>query len=156
MSPGREIRDAVEVAALLRRVRSVAVLGAHEDSSRPAFYVPDYLAHQGYRVQGVNPALVGRNLFGRPVLGSLAELPEAPDLVDVFRRPELLPAHLPELVALAARRLEGMPAMVVWFQSGIRHDAVAAALRDAGADVVQDRCTYADHRALRVGPVQAT
>lgn len=144
-----------EVSALLRRVRSIAVLGAHEDPARPAFYVPDYLAHQGYEVQGVNPALAGRSLFGRPVLGSLAELPEAPDLVDVFRRPDLLPGHLDELRALGARRAEGMPAMVVWFQLGIRHDLVAAALREAGLDVVQDRCTYADHRALRIGPVQA-
>ena len=142
-----------EVSALLRRVRTVAVLGAHEDPSRPAFYVPDYLSHQGYEVQGVNPALAGRSLFGRPVLGSLAELPEAPDLVDVFRRPDLLPGHLEALLSLAARRSAGMPAMVVWLQLGIRHDAVAAALRDAGVDVVQDRCTYADHRALRIGPV---
>jgi predicted CoA-binding protein len=73
----------------------------------------------------------------------LAELTEAYDLVDVFRRPDALPAHQAELAACAAP--------VVWFQLGIRHDTVAAALTAAGKTVIQDRCTLADHRRLGLG-----
>ena len=90
--------------------------------------------------------LAGQQLFGETIYASLGELvaAEGPvDLVNVFRRPEALPAHQAELIAAAPR--------VVWFQLGIRNDAVAAALADAGIIVVQDRCTLADHRRLGLG-----
>lgn len=131
--------DAREV---LTRSRVIAVLGAHRERHRPAFYVPDYLHAHGYRVLPVNPVLAGDTLWGEPVRATLAELDEPIDVVDVFRRPGELPAHLPELLAMRP-----LP-RTVWFQSGIRHDAVARALVAAGIDVVQDRCTYADHRRL--------
>jgi len=132
--------------AALRRIfestRVIAVLGAHDDPSKAACYVPQYLHRVGYRVLGVNPKLAGQRLHGAPVVATLDELGEAVDMVDVFRRPELLPAHLPEILAMQPR-----PA-VVWFQLGIRNDAVAERLRAEGIEVVQDRCTLADHRRL--------
>jgi predicted CoA-binding protein len=131
----------------LRRILStsptVAVLGIHADESRPAFYVPAYLHEHGYRIIGVNPALAGRMMFGEEVRATLGELEDAVDLVDVFRRPDALPAHAAELAACSAP--------VVWFQLGIRNDQVAAHLAAAGKTVVQDRCTLADHRRLRLG-----
>ena len=133
--------------AALRRILStsptIAVLGIHHDAARPASYVPAYLHQHGYRIIGVNPALVGTELFGEPVRASLADLDEPIDLVDVFRRPDALPAHQAELAASSAP--------VIWFQLGIRHDAVAAALAAAGKTVVQDRCTLADHRRFGLG-----
>jgi hypothetical protein len=160
---GRAVEAPADVAAVLRRARSIAVLGAHDERARPASYVPDYLFHQGYRILPVNPGLAGRTLWGEPVRATLAELPLVPDMVDVFRRAEAVVDHLDELLALAARRDAeaaadpggSRPALVVWLQLGIRNDAVAAALRRAGVDVVQDRCTFADHRAMRIGPVSA-
>lgn len=136
--------------AALRRIfeatRVIAVLGAHDDHTKAAFYVPQYLQRMGYRVRGVNPKLAGRQLHGTPVVATLADLDEPVDMVDVFRRPELLPDHLPELLAMQPR-----PA-VVWLQLGIRHDRVAERLRAEGIEVVQDRCTLADHRRLGLPP----
>lgn len=131
-------RDDIE--RVLRECRVVAVLGAHAEPGRPAFYVPDYLHQQGYRVLPVNPMLVGSELWGQPVRARLADLDEPVDMVDVFRRSGHLPQHTPDILAMRP-----LPA-VVWLQLGIRNDAVARELADAGIDVVQSRCTMADHR----------
>ncbi len=130
------------IASILRTARTVAVLGAHYEAQRPAFYVPDYLHATGYTVLPVNGTLVGRTLWGAHVVGSLPELAVAVDVVDVFRRAEALPAHVDEILAMRP-----LP-RVVWFQQGIRNDAVARTLEAAGITVVQDRCMLADHRSL--------
>ena len=136
-----------DVRAVLERARTVAVLGAHDDPARPAHYVPDYMHGVGSHILPVNPALAGKTLWGEPVRPSLAELAVRVDVVDVFRRSEAVPAHLAEILAM-----NPLPA-VVWLQSGIRNDAVAAALVAAGIDVVQDRCMLADHRRLGLGSI---
>jgi predicted CoA-binding protein len=128
---------------ILETSPTVAVLGIHTDSFKPASYVPAYLHEHGYRVLGVNPAFAGQTLFGEPVVASLAELSVKPDLVDIFRRPNALPGHVDELLALHPK--------VVWFQLGIRNDEVARTLEAAGIEVVQSRCTLADHRNFGLG-----
>lgn len=142
-----ELTNDAEIAAALRTARTIFVLGAHNDPSRPACYVPEYLYSQGYRVVPVNPLLAGQSLWGERVRGSLAEIGEAADIVDVFRRPDLLPSHLDDLLAMKPRP------KLVWLQQGIRHEAFAKAVQAAGMDIVQDRCTLADHRRLGIGPV---
>lgn len=139
------------IRRILESARTIAVLGAHDDPSKAAFYVPQYLHRMGYRVLGVNPKLAGQQLHGAPVVATLAELGEPVDMVDVFRRPDQLPAHLPELLALFGGSSRSSPA-VVWLQLGIRHEGVAETLRAAGIEVVQDRCTLADHRRLGLRP----
>lgn len=141
----RDDHDLAAAGRVLAEARVVAVLGAHGAPERPACYVPAYLAAQGYRVLPVNPALAGAMLFGQPVRATLAELSaagETVDLVDVFRRSELLAGHEADLLAMRP-----LP-KVVWLQQGIRNDDFAARLRAHGVEVVQDRCTLADHRAL--------
>ncbi|MFO0758032.1 MAG: CoA-binding protein [Byssovorax sp.] len=135
-----ELETEAQIIDTLKRAKTIAVLGAHHVPSRPAFYVPEYLHHQGYKILPVNPTLVGRTLFGEPVRATLAELREPVDIVDVFRLAELLPGHLPDILAMSPRP------RVVWLQLGIRNDAFAKAIVEAGIDVVQDRCTLADHR----------
>jgi len=135
--------DLERVRTILETSPTVAVLGIHTDPFKPAHYVPAYLHEQGYRILGVNPTFAGEILFGEPVVATLAELREPVDLIDVFRRPNALPDHQAELIAAGAP--------VVWFQLGIRNDAVAAALEAAGIEVVQSRCTLADHQRLRLG-----
>jgi hypothetical protein len=135
--------DDPALRTILSTSPTIAVLGIHFDESRPAFYVPAYLHEHGYRILGVNPALAGRMLFGEEIRATLGEVDEPYDLVDVFRRADALPGHAAELAACAAP--------VIWFQLGIRNDAVAARLTAAGKRVVQDRCTLADHRRLRLG-----
>jgi len=127
---------------VLESVRTIAVLGAHPQQSRAAWYVPDYLASVGYRVLPVNPAHVGEELFGARVVARLDELEEPVDLVDVFRRSDAVVDHVDEVLAMRP-----LP-KVVWLQLGIINGEAAARWRAAGIDVVQNRCTLADHRRL--------
>lgn len=127
---------------ILRAARTVAVLGAHHEAARPAFYVPDYLSSAGYRVIPVNPTLVGRTLWDEPVRATLAEIAEPVDIVDVFRRPRAVPGHVDDILAMTPRP------SVVWLQLGIRSPIAAEALEAAGIEVIQDRCTLADHRQM--------
>jgi uncharacterized protein len=146
----RLISDDTGLERILRTARTVAVLGAKAGVDQPAFYVPAYLSARGYRIFPVNPTVAGRSLFGRPVVATLADLPEPVDVIEVFRRPEFLPGHAREILALPWR-----PA-VVWFQLGIRHDGAAEALARTGILVVQDKCMMPEHRRLIAGRGEAS
>jgi predicted CoA-binding protein len=136
------VDDDAGLTRILREARTVAVLGAKVGAAQPAFYVPAYLHARGYRILPVNPVLAGQTVFGETVVGTLADLRERADVIDVFRRPEYLPGHAHEILALSWRP------RAVWFQLGIRHDGAAAQLARAGIDVVQDRCMMPEHRRL--------
>ncbi len=128
--------------AVLQAAKTIAVVGAHPQQSRAAFYVPDYLASVGYRVLPVNPSFAGRELFGATAVANLADLEEPVDLVDVFRRSDAVLDHVDEVLSMAP-----LP-KVVWLQLGIINGEAAARWRAAGIDVIQNRCTLADHRRL--------
>jgi predicted CoA-binding protein len=136
-----------ELRDILARTRTIAVLGAHTDPNKPACYVPDYLHAAGYTVHAVNPVFAGHVMWGSPCVAVLTDLDrsEPLDMVDVFRRPEFLLGHVPEILAVKPR--------VVWLQLGIRHAEFARTLREAGIDVVEDRCTLAEHRRLGLPPL---
>lgn len=143
---GSPAPDSIEHARdALQSARTVAVLGAHSDPGRAAHYVPAYLAQNGYRIIPVNPAKAGETLFGERVRETLAEIGERVDVVDVFRRSELVAGHLDDILAMDP------PPRLVWLQKGIRDDATAAKLRAADIEVIQDRCMLADHRRLGLG-----
>ncbi len=128
-----------ELTELLRGVRTVAVVGASPRPSRPSHSVAEYLrSSTGWRVWFVNPTV--DVILGEPAYPSLADLPEPPDLVNVFRRRE----HLPDVAEEAVDA--GADAM--WFQLGLRHDEAAAAADRSGLCVVQDRCLEVDYRRL--------
>ncbi|MEZ0349010.1 MAG: CoA-binding protein [Thermus sp.] len=137
--------DDQALRAYLERARTIAVLGAHKDPSRPAHYVPKYLWEKGYRILPVNPRFAGEELFGEKVAASLAELQAPVDILDVFRPPSALPDHLPEILALRPG--------LVWLQSGITHPGFEGALREAGIPVVADRCLMVEHKRLFRGPI---
>jgi predicted CoA-binding protein len=136
------VDDDAGLTRILREAESVAVLGAKAQPSAPAYYVPAYLAGQGYEILPVNPRLEGTIVLDAPVVATLADLEDPVDVIDVFRRPEYLPSHAAEILALPWK-----PA-VVWFQLGIRNDAAAEQLARAGIRVVQDRCMMPEHRRL--------
>jgi predicted CoA-binding protein len=152
MSDARVIQDLAGVDALLARVCRVghagriAVLGIKTEAQadQPAYYVPAYLAAAGLEVVPV-PVYYpeARVILGQPVYRRLVDVPGPIDLVDVFRRPKDLAGHLDDLLAKR-------PA-AVWLQLGIRDDAFAARLVEAGIDVVQDRCLMVDHRRWKRG-----
>lgn len=131
-----------EITALLERIQTVAVLGIKPDPAAAANYVPAYVQSTGMQVIPV-PVYYpdATEMLGERVYRSVAEIPERVDLVDVFRRSEHLAAHVDDLLAARPR--------AVWFQSGIRDDAVAEQLARAGIEVVQDRCLMIEMRLRR-------
>jgi hypothetical protein len=135
------LEDDASVLALLGRVHRVAVLGIKTpESGQPAYYVPAYAQRAGYDVVPVPvyyPEVT--EILGRPVYRRVADVPGGVDLVNVFRRPRDIPAHVDDI-------LEARP-RAVWFQQGIRHDESAERFARAGIDVVQDRCLMVDLRA---------
>jgi predicted CoA-binding protein len=131
-----------DVRALLQRTRRIAVLGIKTpDTGAPAYYVPEYAQQAGYEIVPVPvyyPEVT--ELLGEPVHRTLAAIPGPVDMVNVFRRPKDIPAHLDDILAARPRS--------VWFQLGIRHDGVAEQLARAGIDVVQDRCLLVELRHI--------
>jgi predicted CoA-binding protein len=134
-----ELDDAA-VRELLARTRSIAVVGIKAGAQDDAFRVPRYLQARGYRIVPVNPGL--ERVLGEPALASLRDVREPVDLVNLFRAPAHVPAHVDEILALdpAPRG--------VWLQLGIRHAAAALRLAAAGIAVVQDRCLMVEHARL--------
>jgi uncharacterized protein len=136
------VDDDEGLTRILRETETIAVLGAKAVPSAAAFFVPAYLHAHGYVIRPVNPTIAGEELFGAPVVPTLADLSGPVDVIEVFRRPEYLTGHAREILALPWR-----PA-AVWFQLGIRHDGAAAELAQSGIRVVQDRCMMPEHTRL--------
>ncbi len=138
---GKLIEDAGGIADVLAATRRIAVLGikTEDHASQPAFYVPAYLVQAGFDVIPV-PVYYPQvtQILGRPVCRKLTDVPGEIDLLDVFRRPQDLAGHLDEILAKRPK--------AVWLQQGIRDDAFARTLADAGISVVQDRCLMVEHR----------
>ncbi|HTY19830.1 MAG TPA: CoA-binding protein [Myxococcota bacterium] len=125
---------------ILERCRSIAVVGIKAGAEDDAFRVPRYMQAHGYRILPVSPKLA--SVLGERSYPSLAAVDAPIDLVDLFRAPQHLPAHVDEILALDPRP------QAAWFQLGIRHDESARRLRDAGVRVVQDRCLMVEHARL--------
>ena len=138
------IEDDARIGELLRGTARVAVLGVKTEaqSDQAAFYVAAYVAEHGAEVIPV-PVYYpeATEILGRKVYRKVADVPGTVDLVDVFRKPSDIPAHLPDLLAKRPR--------AVWFQLGIRNDAAAEELARAGIQVVQDRCLMVEWRRHR-------
>jgi predicted CoA-binding protein len=123
-----------ELARVVREARVVAVVGMKDEtrSWEPAYAIPRMMVDRGIEVIPVNPTIA--QSMGRRAYARLADVPDAYDLIDLFRRPDRIPALADEILALPR-----LPE-VVWLQTGIRHDAAARRLSDAGIKVVQDAC----------------
>lgn len=132
--------DSDLVATLLDSARSIAVVGIKDQPSEDAFQVPAYLQQAGYRIIPINPKL--DSVLNERCHGDLAAVGEAIDIVNLFRASEHIAAHVDEILALDASP------KAVWMQLGIHHGPSAHRLREAGIDVIQDRCIMVDHRRL--------
>lgn len=134
--------SARERLAILRDAKTVAVVGASDNSARASYFVGTYLlASTDYTVYFVNPR--AETILGQPAYASLADLPEAPDIVDVFRKPADLPEVLDEAIAAGAKTL--------WLQLGLSDDDVAQRGSDAGLNVVMNRCLKIEHARFHGG-----
>ena len=133
--------DSAALQSILRNTRTVAVVGASSNPSRPSYGVYDHLArHSHYELYPVNPTIT--DIDGIAVYGSLSDLPVVPDMVDVFRRREELPNVLADVLALPSRP------NYLWLQQGLWDDGVAAQAEAAGLQVVMDRCLKVDYARL--------
>lgn len=128
-----------EIRALLAATKTIAVVGLSDDRDRPSYGVASYLQRQGFTIIPVNPHLTGPVLGERPY-ASLRDVPVPIDLVDIFRRPEFVPAVVEDAIAVGAK--------AVWMQLGVAHEGAAARASAAGLPVVMDRCLAVDHRML--------
>ncbi len=124
-----------QIAAVLERARTIAVVGLSSNPARPSFGVASYLQQQGYRILPVNPT--EQEVLGERAYARLDDIQEPVDIVDVFRRSEFVPE-----IAEAAIRIK---APVLWLQEGVVHPEAEQQAREAGMLVVSDRCLLKEH-----------
>jgi predicted CoA-binding protein len=120
------------IAQVLGTVKTIAMVGASANPSRPSHSVMRYLQGKGYRVIPVNPGFAGQTLLGETVREKLSDIAEPVDMVDIFRRSDAVPPIVDDAIKT------GVPN--VWMQLGVRHDAAAAKAEAAGLTVIMDRC----------------
>ena len=128
--------------ALLRRSRSVAIVGASDNPARASYFVATYLLSSSpYEIYFVNPRAT--EILGQPVYASLADLPVVPNIVDVFRKHDDLPGVAQEAIDVGAKAL--------WLQLGSWNEEAAALAEGAGLSVVMDRCIKIEHARFHGG-----
>jgi predicted CoA-binding protein len=128
-----------QIRRLLQQVRNIAVVGLSPNPARPSFGVAQGLQGFGYRIVPVRPMV--SEVLGEKAYPDLESLPELPDIVDVFRAPEHVPAIVDSCIRLGIKNL--------WLQEGVVHEEAAQRARDAGITVVMDRCMWRD--AVKLG-----
>jgi predicted CoA-binding protein len=136
------VADDAQIATILGSTRRIAVVGASSSESRPSFGVFRFLVNEGFDCVPINPN--ERSALGIPAFQSLREAADATgpfDMVDVFRRSELVVPHAREAVEIGARCL--------WLQLGVVSWEAAQIAADAGLSVVMDRCTAIEWRRVR-------
>ena len=137
--PATATTNAFQQERTIRKVldytRTIAIVGLSPQVIRASYFVGYYLSYRGYRIVPVNPTLT--ELFGQPAYPTLSAIPFPVDVVDVFRRPDVVPDLAREAVAIGARAL--------WLQFGVISPEGAQIAAEAGLDVVMDRCMKVEH-----------
>ncbi len=123
---------------LLRRSRTIAVVGLSSKKFRPSYGVAEYMQAQGYRIIPVNPNET--EVLGLKSYVSIEDVPEHIDIVDIFRRSEFVGPIVDSAIRVGAN--------AIWMQEGVVHEDAAKKARDAGLAVVMDRCILKDHMRL--------
>jgi predicted CoA-binding protein len=125
-----------EIGELLKRTKTIAVVGLSDSPLRPSYGVSAYMQSHGYKIIPVNPSIKGS--LGEKAVASLTEIEEKIDMVDVFRRSE----YVPDLVDVAIR----LKVPAIWLQEDVIHEEAAEKARKAGIFVVMDKCILKEHR----------
>lgn len=120
-------------------LKTIAVVGISDNPARPSNFVAKFLEEHGYNIVPVNPNL--SEWDGKKCYPDLISIPVKVDIVDIFRRPEAVPPIVDEAIAIKAK--------VVWMQEGIVNEKAAAKARDAGIEVVMDRCMKKEYIRLK-------
>ncbi|HWD98281.1 MAG TPA: CoA-binding protein [Bryobacteraceae bacterium] len=131
-----------QIATLLGEAKIIAVVGLSSNPMRPSFGVSEYLQDHGYRIIPVNPRET--EVLGEKCYGSLLEVPEPVDVVDIFRRSDSVPEVVDEAIQKGTH--------CIWMQEGVVHEDAAAKAEAAGIPVVMDLCILKEHRRLTRRP----
>lgn len=123
---------------ILLKAKRIAVVGLSPKNDRPSYRVAEYLMANGYEIIPVNPNCT--EIFGKKCYRSLTDVPGDVDVVDIFRKPEEVPPVVDDAITIRAG--------VVWMQEGIINEAAARKAREAGLDVVMDKCMLKEHMRL--------
>jgi uncharacterized protein len=134
--------DNAYISGILNGVKTIAIVGASANDVRPSFFVTKYLIDKGFIVFPINPGQAGKELLGRPVHTSLADVPEPIDMVDIFRASDAVLPIVDEALALDP------PPKVIWMQLTVRNDAAANKAEAAGLKVVMNRCPKIEYGRL--------
>ena len=132
--------DDLYLRRILRETRTIAMVGLSANWNRPSYFAAKYLLDRGYKVIPVNPAAAGQEILGQKVYGSLADLPQKADMVDIFRNSEAAGPITDDAIKHGAK--------VVWMQLGVRNDEAAKRAEQAGLKVVMNRCPKIEHSRL--------
>ncbi len=127
---------------ILDHTKSIAIVGASDDPSRPSYEVLRFLLDQGYRISAVNPKLAGQTILTAPVYATLADVPGPIDMVDIFRNNAAVPGLIDEVLALPIRP------KFIWMQIGVRVDEAARKAEAAGIELVMDHCPKIEIKRL--------
>lgn len=126
------------VISNMLQAKTIAVVGLSSDPAKPSNYVSAYMQQTGHRIFPVNPGLKGADVLGEKSYTTLRDLPVKPDVVNVFRPPDAIPAIVAEMIDLGLKSL--------WVQQGIVNLDAAKQAEDAGIAVVMDHCIMVEHR----------
>ncbi len=143
MLPGGAGAGADAILELLKKYKTIAVVGLSSNPMRPSYDVTEYMQAAGYRIIPVNPN--ERKVLGEKSYARLEDVPEKIDIVNVFRRAEEVPAVVESAIRVGAR--------VVWMQQGVENEEAAEKARAAGLMVIEDACILVEHRR-RVGELK--
>lgn len=130
------------IGGILDEVKTVALVGASANNVRPSYFVLKYLLSKGYTVWPINPGQAGKEILGQTVYASLDDLPEVPDMIDIFRNSEAAGEIVDQVLA------SGKLPKVIWMQLTVRHDHAAERAEAAGVKVVMDRCPKIEYGRL--------
>lgn len=134
------LQQTTEISLLLKEVTSIAIAGLSPKEQRPSNMVGRYLQEVGYTIYPVNPGQ--EEILGEACYPDIRSLPYPVDLVNIFRRPEDVPAIVDQVI-----KMDLLP-RAIWMQQGIVSESAAAVARDCGIFVVMDRCIKVDHANL--------
>ncbi|TYC63434.1 CoA-binding protein [Rhodobacterales bacterium] len=130
------------IKGVLDEVKTIAMVGASSNNVRPSYFVLKYLLSKGYDVWPVNPGQAGKEILGQPVFASLDDLPEVPDMIDIFRNSDAAGQVVDQVLE------SGRLPKVIWMQLSVRHDEAAARAEAAGIKVIMDRCPKIEYGRL--------
>jgi predicted CoA-binding protein len=130
------------IRGILNTVKTIAMVGISPKDNRPSYFAFKYLLERGYRMIPVNPGQVGHEILGQKVYAKLSDIPEAVDMVDIFRAPQYALGIVQEALAMTPR-----PG-VIWMQLGVRNEEAARLAEENGLKVVMNRCPKIEYGRL--------